>query len=324
MSEFDPSGIGKIIGRFPGMFTEEFEVSVATLPAAKTIILSGMGGSALAGELYRDAAGPSLPFQLYINRGYALPSWADQSNPVIVASYSGDTEETISVFKEAREKGLLTVAMSAGGALKVLAEEAGVPWVELPGGMQPRFAVVYMFRALHKLLPGPNFDLEGIGERLLALKQEWEATKEPAQLAKALQAGTPALFIDQAWQGVGKNWQANFAENAKLSLTLGIYSEFNHNEIQSWRAGEPTRSGVFVQTELDNRAVRRREEFCRDRWKEIYGEAGGYSHIGRDRAVITWSLAYLGLVISYRLAELRGVDPGDISAVMELKEFLKA
>src|SRR5574338_948748 len=116
------------------------------------IVVAGMGGSALAAGFFRSWPGINVPFEIV--RNYALPTYVDEHTLVVCSSYSGNTEETLAAFEDAasRESRPMIVAIASGGKLQAKATEAGVPFVQLPGGFQPRMTLGYQLRALVEVL----------------------------------------------------------------------------------------------------------------------------------------------------------------------------
>lgn len=325
-AKHDSLGIGDVLADYPAMLETGEKITAEKLPQAKTYVLSGMGGSALAGELYRDAIGSEARFQLYINRGYDLPGWVDPAVPVILSSYSGNTEEVLAVFDETLKRDLTVVAMGGGGELERRAGEHGVQFVKLPDvkglppELCPRLTLPYGFAALTKLLPGPAFKLSEVADFLRSLQEDGDGENPAEVIARASHKTLPSLYLDEAWQGVGKVWQAQFNENAKSLLELAVLSEANHNEIQTWSNGELPRTAVFLRSELDSERIAKRLDFTRE---HLQWEIVEHREEGAERLLTVWGMAYLGLWVSYYLSMLRGADPGNIDTLLALKDYLK-
>src|SRR6478752_3458160 len=126
-----------------------WRIETAWLEPAESagLMVCGMGGSAIGGDLAAAAIGDRLTRPLLSIRGYELPSWATPEWTVLCCSYSGNTEETLACFEAAEALGARRLVVSTGGRLTDQAREAGVPVVGLPGIFQPRVAVAYMFVA---------------------------------------------------------------------------------------------------------------------------------------------------------------------------------
>ena len=124
-----------------------WRIESARLEAAEAagVMVCGMGGSAIGGDLAAAALGDRLTRPLISVRGYGMPSWATPEWTVLCSSYSGQTEETLACFEAAEALGARRIVASTGGPLVDGAREAGVPVVGLPGIFQPRAAVAYMF-----------------------------------------------------------------------------------------------------------------------------------------------------------------------------------
>ncbi len=159
VEDIDREGMCRIVGRFPEQCREAIEIA-KTLVFPKevaigkahiryerpaNIIVAGMGGSAIGGNLLKDWLRDVLPVPVEVCRGYHLPAYADERTLILAVSYSGNTEETLSTYLEALEKHCMAVAVTSGGLLHEFSEELKVPLVRLPGGYPPRSAVAYLF-----------------------------------------------------------------------------------------------------------------------------------------------------------------------------------
>src|SRR4051812_25375623 len=126
-----------------------WRIETARLEAAESagLMVCGMGGSAIGGDLAAAAIGDRLTKPLLSIRGYELPSWTTPEWTVLCSSYSGETEETLACFEAAEVLGARRIVLSTGGTLVERAREAGVPGIAPPGVYQPRGAGAYMFVA---------------------------------------------------------------------------------------------------------------------------------------------------------------------------------
>lgn len=212
----------------------------------ENVIVTGMGGSALAALTAKAWLGFSLTVPIEIVRGYGLPGYVSATTLVIVSSYSGNTEETISALDEARSKGAQLAVISSGGKLKEIAESEGVAYAQLPTGLQPRMGVIYNLRALLALL-----DLFGISKQdylsEVADLSDWleSATRQwtpdvsvdknyAKQLALLAVGKTPVFYAGSLMAPVAYKWKISWNENAKNVAFWNEYPEFNHNEFMGW------------------------------------------------------------------------------------------
>src|SRR3989339_409700 len=198
INKIDRSGMLAVIAGMPEMLEEGLaNRCLGALPSVKKfkqIVVCGMGGSAIAGDLVAGMVGVPL----LVNRNYRLPAFVDKSTLVFALSYSGNTEETLSALKEAEKKGAKIVCITAGGELKGLADKKEYPYFLVPDGFQPRAALPHLLGAL---LQGLGID-GGRAEAVSLLKKLREEYKveiplraNPAkQLAKKIEGKTPILF----------------------------------------------------------------------------------------------------------------------------------
>ena len=114
-------------------------------PKPNNVIVAGMGGSGIGGDLLKDWAKNKLDVPIEVNRDYELPEYAGKKTLVLISSYSGDTEETLSAFLDALQRKCMVFCVSSGGALLENAERLGVPYLRVPGGLPPRAALPYLF-----------------------------------------------------------------------------------------------------------------------------------------------------------------------------------
>ena len=151
IGRFDRVGMLDIIGSFPEQCRQARKIgSAVNLPRAfrkryDNIVCTGLGGSAIGADIMRSYILGESPTPLFVNRGYALPGFVTDRSLVIASSYSGDTEETLSSYKDARCKGAKIIAITSGGEVKSLAEKDGFPVVTIPSGLPPRCALGYSF-----------------------------------------------------------------------------------------------------------------------------------------------------------------------------------
>jgi len=290
------------------------------------LLVCGMGGSAIGGDLAAAALGDRLGAPLCTVRGYRLPSWATPEWTVLCASYSGNTEETLACFAAAESLGARRVAVSTGGELADAARAAGAPVVGLPGILQPRAAVGYMFVAVAALAAlagvGPSLRseieatasfLEGAGESLRARATE---------IAAALHGLTPVVYGAGLTAPAARRWKTQVNENAKLPAFFSELPEADHNELCGWGQG-PVGEGGLAAVLLEDAPQHPRERRHFELTAEAI-EAGGAKVVRVQSAGETpverlfWSVM-LGDLVSLELAAARGVDPMPVEPIESFK-----
>ena len=234
-----------------------WRVDAADIPAAELtggLVVCGMGGSAIGGDLAAAAIGARATGPLRTVRGYTLDPWVGDEALVLCASYSGGTEETLACFDAAGEQGARRVVLTTGGALAERAREQGVPVIGVPSGLQPRAAVIYMTVAALQCAvacgaaPSLQDELEGA----VPMLEEVAGDAEPAAVAEALDGTIPVAHGAELTAAPARRWKGQLNENANVAAFVSDLPEANHNEIEGWaHAGE---TGPFSALFLGSRA----------------------------------------------------------------------
>jgi glucose/mannose-6-phosphate isomerase len=298
------------------------------------LVVCGMGGSAIGGDLAVAALGDRATRPIATVRGYGLESWTAPDSLVLCASYSGDTEETLACFDAAGAAGTERVALTTGGRLAEAARAEDVPVIGAPAGMQPRAAVLYMTvgalecAALCGAAPGLRSEIDTAGSLLGRLAAEWGPDAAEGSLAKALahdlQGAVPVVHGAGPTAAVARRWRTQINENAKAAAFWSELPEADHNEICAWERGRDTAPlvGVFLVDPDQHPRVHSRIELTAAEVERagapvISVEARGHSRLER-----VLSLVLLGDLVSVYLAVLEGVDPTPVEPIERLKAAL--
>lgn len=307
------------------------------LPKPETIVVTGMGGSGIGGDLLKDWAKKRTTVPIEVNKDYELPEYAGKKTLVFVTSYSGDTEETLSAFLDALKRKCMVFCVSSGGALIENAERLGVPYLRVPGGMPPRAALPYMFVPLLMYLEKAGL-VEGASKELAEAMQVLEKISQDNASSKptvenyskvlALNIGktSPVIYGFGFYRGVAMRLKQQFNENSKVPAKWDVFSELNHNEIVGWERAEELGecfSAVFLRDHDEPDAIQSRIEVT----KELVEQAGvGVLEIwaqGKSSLARMISTILVGDFTSVYLSVLRGVDPTPVKTVNFLKDTLK-
>lgn len=300
------------------------------LGRVRLIVTTGMGGSGITGDLLARLI--ELPTIAY--RGYGLPQ-VGRETLVIGISYSGDTEEALSSVKLAMERGTRLVCVSSGGALERLALEHSLPFIKVPGGLQPRAAVGYLLlpclRLLCRLgLSGLEEELANLPPTLEALKDQWAAAvplkaNRAKQLAQGLYKKIPLIYgVEGTTDATALRWKTNINEDSKQPAFWNSFPELCHNEIVALEGAEllPQMKVVLLRSEYDHPRNRQRIGILEDLLAE---RRIGYEEVlaeGRGKLAQLLGLVYLGDFVSFYLAMLNGVDPTPVRLIEEFKSRL--
>jgi glucose/mannose-6-phosphate isomerase len=266
--------------------------------------------------------------------GYTLPSWVGPEQLVLCASYSGNTEETLSAYDDALERGAPRIVATTGGPLAERARRDRVPVIPLPGGFQPRAAVGYSLvtaleaAALCGAGPSLRGEVEAAATLAAELAREWgpdgAEDGEAKRLARALHGTFPVITGAGLTASVAYRWKCQINENAEIPAFASKLPEHDHNEIVGWAGAERRLSAVFLEDPQADERVVRRVEVTADVAAEGAAVVERVSARGDTRLERLVSLVLLGDLVSLYMAVLRGVDPVSVRAIEVLKERLSA
>ena len=298
------------------------------------LVVCGMGGSAIGGDLAKAALGDRATRQITVVRGYALESWTPPESLVLCASYSGETEETLACFEAAGAAGAERVVLTTGGTLAELARSEGVPVVGVPAGMQPRAAVIYMTigvlecAALCGAAPGVHAEIDTATGLLEGLVEEWGPAAPDESLAKSvarqLDGTLPVIHGASATIAPARRWSTQINENADSPAFWTELPEGNHNQICAWERGREVAplAGVFLCDPDQHPRVQRHVELAAAELERVGAPALTVDSRGESRLERVLSAVLLGDLVSVYMAVLAGVDPTPTPALTRLKSQL--
>jgi glucose/mannose-6-phosphate isomerase len=299
------------------------------------LVVCGMGGSAIGGDLALAALGDHATRMIWVVRGYELPSWTTPETMVLCASYSGETEETLACFEAAGAVGAQRVVVTTGGTLAGLARDEGVPVIGVPSGMQPRAAVVYMTiaamecAALCGAAPGVHSEIDTATGVLEQLVEEWGPSAPDDSLAKRiareLDGTLPVVHGAAISVAPARRWATQINENASAAAFWSELPEGNHNQICGWERGRSLAplSGVYLCDSDQHPRVQRHVELAMEELARTGAPAIKADSVGDSRLERVLSMVLLGDLVSVYMAVLAGVDPMPTPALDRLKGELR-
>ena len=344
IKKYDKSGMLETIESFPIQCEDAKNIgSALRLPDSYripyyNIVCAGLGGSAAGADILRSYLWDEAKVPLFVNRNYLLPAFVDERTLVVVSSYSGDTEETISAYRCARKKGAKVVAITSNGLLRKLAGEDNVPVIPIPKGLQPRCAIGYLFFPLLILLSKTSLvknkarDIDETIKILDEIKRNKTGFDVPEkkniakQIASSLYGKYPVIYASQDYMDCAvTRWRAELAENAKTLSSGHLFPEMNHNEIVGWANPKKALKGfiaVILRDGLDHPRISKRMDIT----KKLIGREGTgvieVSSLGHSRLARILSLIYIGDFVSFYLAILNRTDPTPVERIVYLKKAL--
>ena len=298
----------------------------------ENVIVVGMGGSAIGGELLKDWVRDKAGVPVEVVRGYSLPAYVGAKSLVLVVSYSGETEETLSCFLDAVSRKCMVFCVSSGGNLLDFAERLGVPFLRVPSGFAPRAALPYLFVPLLVVLERVGL-VSGVSEELteaIAVLERVCSECAPEMLvsdnvAKGLagdiNGSVPVAYGFGVFRGVAQRFKTQFNENSKVPSKWEYFSEIDHNEVVGWeRAGSLAEcfSAIFIRDKGEPEAIRSRIEITKGL---MPAETKVFEVWSRGEGELARMLSgvCIGDFISVYLALLRGVDPTPVKTISLLK-----
>jgi glucose/mannose-6-phosphate isomerase len=298
------------------------------------LVVAGMGGSGIGGMLARAALGDRASRPIACARDYALPPWTTPDVTVLCSSYSGDTEETLAAYEAAGAVGARRIVCTTGGRLAEVARGDGVPVIPLPGGYQPRVAVGYGLvvalevAALAGVAESLHTEIDVAAAHAEQLVADWgpDAAEDSLakRLARSLYDTTPQMIGAGLTASIAYRWKTQFNENAKMPCFAAELPEFDHNEIVGFdgAAGAGRFSAVLLDDSDLHPRVRARIGLTQAALEPNAAVVERVQSVGETRVERLISLVLLGDLVSVYAAILRGVDPGQIDALSNLKAAL--
>ncbi len=348
MFDYDHHNFIRFLNEFPEQLAEArtiYESSTINVDFSRihNVVFTGMGGSAISGDLVSAYLAPRLTVPAIVNRDYTLPAFVNENTLVVGSSYSGNTEETITALNHALERGAQVLAVSSNGQVAELAEAKGFPLIQIPGGLPPRQALGYLFIPLllffdgSPLAPGNPVNLDELFKLMSELQKRFDPSQSQGNnlahhIAQTLYHTIPVIYTAVHYlYPVTVRWRNQFNENSKMMAFSNVFPELNHNEIMGWEGPEEVNRlfrVIILRDPNESERNRQRVEITKTIIKdkgipilEIFAE--GQSELAR-----MFSLIYTGDWASYYLAMINEKDPIRIDSIdllkKKLSEFKKA
>lgn len=342
LRSYDKSNMIDGLARFPDQIKEAVVLAENVMmdPILKidNVIVTGMGASAISGDIAKCMLIDRLDVPVYVNRDYELPRWANKDTLAIFLSYSGNTEETLSSFKMASQKKCKIIGVSSGGKLLEFCEKREVPHIKIPEGYQPRAATPYLLFPLliilkRQSLLKTNIDVDI--QETIQVTQGFvdthdsvipESSNPAKQLARKLVSTIPQIYGWGYYSPIAIRWRHQFNENSKIIARDDVVPECNHNDIVGW-SGNPEISKLFsciLFRDRDDETERMttRLDFLKGLFEPSVAHCFEVYSKGNSRLAKMMYLMCLGDFTSYYLAILRGIDPSPVDIITELKKRL--
>jgi glucose/mannose-6-phosphate isomerase len=314
-------------------WNNKIDLSSVKKKGINSVVITGMGGSAISADLFINFFKDELKIPFIVNRSYTLPDFADKNTLLIISSYSGNTEETISVFKAALKTKCRIVCITTGGKIEKIAKKNMIPVVKILPGYHPRYALGLSFFSLLKVLS----KLKIIAVKPSLINSIIKLYKKRAALyskeknlalsyAEEILGYIPVIYsVEDYTSSVGYRMKCQFNENSKLLAFHGTLPEMNHNEIVGWESFEEKQFRTKVINIMDKEypaRIKRRFNIMSELISERNAEIINLESKEKSFKIRLMDLIYLCDWITYYTAVLRGYDPSEIRNIDLLKERL--
>lgn len=304
----------------------------------RNIICIGLGGSAIGADLVRSYIALDAQIPFFVSRNYRLPNFADDQTLVIASSYSGNTEEVLSAYRDARSRGSEIIAITSGGKLSKIAKADGIMIINIPPGLPPRAALGYSFFPLLILLSkigiikDQAFFIDDAIRNLRRLKNTRlgccikNKDNQAKRIACEIYGKLPVIYagVDHI-DSVATRWRGQLAENSKTLASSHLFPEMNHNEIVGWENPKSVLKNsvvIMLRDAADHPRVSKRMDVTRNMLKKEKIGVIEVASIGKELLARIFSLIYIGDYVSFYLAILNRADPTPVERIVYLKKEL--
>lgn len=327
----DKSNMRRVLKEFSRQFllALEFAKDIKVEERFDNIIVCGMGGSAWPADLV-DTYLMDLKIPLYVCRDYNLPKETTKKSLIFSSSYSGDTEETISTYREARKRKLTIVGFSKGGLLEKLCRRDKVPFVKYPDDgpdFQPRYATGYAFTSFVKVIANSGLASDRSKEIQATAKflEELNFENKGKDLAKKLAGKIPLIYSSDQFKIIPYIWKIKFNETSKLMAFNNYFPEMNHNDMTGFTLNRKQGNffAFFLADKDDHPKIKKRMEITSKLLASKGVQVFFVASQGKNRLERMFSLINLGDWITYYMALKKYIDPTEVKMQAEFKKKLK-
>jgi glucose/mannose-6-phosphate isomerase len=305
-----------------------------------SVVIGGLGGSAIGGDVLRDWLSSEIDVPIVVNRGYGLPAFVGERTLLVAVSYSGNTFETLNQFDEALKRRCAVYAVTSGGELEKKCLSYDVPLLKVPAGLPPRIALPYLFASLAYVMW-----LEDLITGLTELRKASQAMEKldgrigfhvPSEsnpckrLALSLKGKVPVILGLDRFSSVARRFKTQLNENCKVQARYELIPELCHNEVESFKPTGLTQTSMDsesayllmrskVESEVESTAFETlKETLKRMGIKDVY-EIWGVGGVLESILTTIYTVDYL----TYYMAILREVDPTPVEIIEAFKASFK-
>lgn len=281
----------------------------------KNIIISGVGASAISGDIVHDCLNSKIP--ILVSRSYELPSFANRDTLVICISNSGNTKPTLAQFYEAKKRKCKIVGITANGRLEKEFKKSRFPYYKIPVKLLSRVALPYMLFSLVKIFQELGFEFDFSLNDLERKRKLIE--KDAKKLSKKIENTIP--IVCGVYESACMRFKSQLNENAKVITKCEILPEMNHNEIESWENLNKKFSVIMLREGKERREIKIIIKTIR---KLIIGKTNYFEIFAKGKSkfdVILYQVLF-GDFVSYFLAKQKHVGMYKTKFINAIKKAL--
>lgn len=293
----------------------------------QNIVITGLGGSGIGGSLINELVSHQCSLPILINKDYQLPAFVGPNTLLIVSSYSGQTEETLSAMQQGMKQKAQIACISSGGKVLELAKQEQFDFIEIPGGFPPRSCLGYSLVQLIRILQSKKLVTEDLSKDIEnsigLLQNEQENIKSLAkEIAPALLNKIPVIYNLGTCESVAVRFRQQINENSKMLCWHHTLPEMNHNELVGWTEKNEKLKVITFHTAFDHPRTQKRYEICKPIFEKYSSGVIDLHAKGKSRLEQFLYHVHLGDWISCYIADLKGIDPVEVNVITKLKNEL--
>jgi glucose/mannose-6-phosphate isomerase len=312
----------KVIYSLPDQIKHGLGIEVGLKEESGNIVVAGVGGSAITGDILRvwlEQSGRTL----HVIRDSNLPKWVEEDEVLICISYSGNTSEALECLNEGLRRKCRILCVTTGGKMRDICESEGVPVTCIPEGLPPRGGLGYLFAALARaVMDDRTFmaEMEKVIRSLNDLREKLVSESErnlARDIAQEIVSLYPLIYADRRFLPIARRWKTQLNENSKKHAWFGSFPEINHNEIVGWdmEEGVDRFCAIFLRDDETSPRMKLTIGEIGKKTETIEVKAEGESLLSRMFYVLM-----MGDFVSYYCAEARGLDPIPVDAIQRIKD----
>ncbi len=304
-----------LLQNIPEQIREAAKLGSIRVEKADKILVCGMGASGITGNILKDLLKDKL---IVVNKDYDIPRYTDKKTLVFIISASGETEETISCYKEAKKKTKNIVIITSGGELGLHKNAIIIPRIT-----PTRYALHYLFFPMLKTLERSGMiekQDRNIRETIQVVKGINK--KQIRKLATALKGKVPIIAVPNKYKGVGLRWVQQFNENSKVQAITQAFPELDHNAIEGYEKPAGKFELIVIRDKKEREKEKRRIELT----EKIIAKKIDVNEVwvrGKSDLAKTFYAIYFGDYLTYYLGMIEKVNPYENRLITFLKKQLK-